>query len=298
MGTSASLDDLFHAAVSAIDAGDIPELSRQLTAHPRLVSDSLHTPGSWLRDKVGKALDTFFQRPYLLWFVAEDPVRNGSLPSNIAEITQTIIRAAQETEVASLRAQLDYALVLVSWSWVARQCGVQIALIDVLMDAGASPEGNPDNALVNSNFAAAAHLVDRGAPLTLSAALCLGRWDDVDRLAADASLRQKQFALTLAALKGKPEALRRILELGVDVNSVSQDLYSHASPLHHAVSSGSLEAVELLVAAGADLDARDTAYDGTPVDWAEYSVDKPQYAAIAAYLRRAAADPRASGPRG
>jgi peptide-methionine (S)-S-oxide reductase len=292
MGHSPSLDDAFRAAVSAIDAGDVSELSRQIAAHPALLSDRLDTPGSWLRDKVGNALDNFFQRPYLLWFVAEDPVRNGTLPSNIAEITLTIIRAAQRAGVASLGEQLDYALRLVSWSWIARQCNVQIALIDVLVDAGASPEGNPDNALVNSNFAAAAHLVDRGAPLTLSTALCLERWDDVDRLATDATLRQKQCALTLVALKGKPEALRRILALGVDVNKVSEDLYSHASPLHHAVSSGSLEAVEILVGAGADLDARDTAYDGTPLDWAEYSGDKPQYDAIAAYLRRAETDRR------
>jgi len=298
MGNSASLDDLFHAAVSAIDGGDIPELSRQLTAHPRLVSDRLETPGPWLRDKVGNALDNFFQRPFLLWFVAEDPVRNGVLPSNIAEVTQTIIRPAQQAAVANLGEQLDYALRLVSWSWIARQCDVQIALIDVLIDAGASPEGNPDNALVNSNFGAAAHLVDRGASLTLSTALCLERWGDVDRLGAEATLRKKQFALTLVALKGKSEALRRIIGLGADVNSVSQDLYSHASPLHHAVSSGSLEAVELLVGAGANLNARDTAYDGTPLDWAEYSGNKPQYAAIAAYLREVDADRRTRSPRG
>jgi ankyrin repeat protein len=150
----------------------------------------------------------------------------------------------------------------------------------VLIDAGASPDGNSDNALVNSNFAAAAHLVERGAPVTLSTALCLERWDDVS---------QKQFALTLAALKGKPEALRRIIDLGVDVNNVSQDLYSHASALHHAVHSGSLEAVTVLVDAGADLGARDAAYHGTPRDWAEYSSGKPQYDAIAAFLRQAEA---------
>jgi Ankyrin repeats (3 copies) len=289
MDDSTSLDDLFRVAVSAIDAGDVAELSRQIAAHPSLVCARLETPGPWLRDKVGNALDIFFQRPYLLWFVAEDPVRNGTLPSNIAEIAQTIIRTAQQAGVANLGEQLDYALRLVSWSWIARQCDVQIALIDVLIDAGASPDGNPDNALVNSNFAAAAHLVERGAPLTLSTALCLERWDDVNRIAPDATSGQKQFALILAALKGKVEALRRIIDLGVDVNRVSRDLYSHASALHHAVSSGSLDAVKLLVDAGASLDARDTAHDGTPLDWAEYSGGKPQSEAIAALLRQAEA---------
>ena len=290
MDESTSLDDVFRVAVSAIDAGDITELSRQIAANPRLVGDRLASPGSWLRDKVGSALDSFFQQPYLLWFVAEDPVRNGSLSSNIAEVARTIIRAAQHAGVASLREQLDYALQLVSWSWIARQCDVQIALIDVLIAAGASLDGNPDNALVNGNVAAAAHLVERGAPLTLSTALYLERWDDVNRLAPEATPRQKQLALTLVALKGKAAGIRRALDVGADVNSVSQDLYSHATPLHHAVSSGSLEAVEVLVGAGADLDARDTAYNGTPLDWAQYSGGKPQFDAIAAYLRKVEAD--------
>jgi hypothetical protein len=292
MPDSASLDDLFRLAVSAIDAGDVPALSQQIAAHPRLVTERLDSPGSWLRDKVGNALDTFFQRPYLLWFIAEDPVRTGTLPPNIAAVTQTIIGAAQKAGVANLLEQLDYALTLVSWSWIARQCGVQMALIDVLIDAGASPNGNPDNALVNSNFDAAAHLVERGAPLTLSTALCLERWDDVKRLAPEATSRQKQFALILAALKGKAGALRRILDLGADVNSLSQDLYPHASALHHAVSSGSLEAVTLLVDAGANLEMRDTVYGGTPLDWAEYSGGKEQYERIALYLRNAEADRR------
>ena len=285
MDNSATLDDLFRIAVSAIDAGDVAALDHLMTSEPSLVSNRLETPGSWLRDKVGHALDSFFRRPYLLWFVAEDPVRNGSLPANIAEVTQTILGAARQAGVETLREQLDYALRLVSWSWIARQCDVQIALIDVLIDAGASPDGNPDNALVNSNFAAAAHLVERGAPLTLSTALCLERWDDVNRLAPAATSQQKQFALILAALKGKAEALRRIIEIGVDVNGVSPDLYAHASALHHAVHSGSLEAVKVLVASGANRAARDTAYHGTPLDWAEYSAGKPHYDEIAQYLR-------------
>ena len=86
--------------------------------------------------------------------MAEDPVRRGALPANIAVIARLIIDAARR-EAASLQEQLDYTLRLVSWSWIARQCGVQIALIDVLLDAGASPDGNPNAALVNGNFEAA-----------------------------------------------------------------------------------------------------------------------------------------------
>jgi hypothetical protein len=41
---------------------------------------------------------------------------------------------------------------------VAQRCGVQIERIDTLVDAGASPDGAPDCALVNGHGAAAEHL--------------------------------------------------------------------------------------------------------------------------------------------
>src|SRR5438128_7269921 len=134
---SDSLDPLFREAVTAIDAGDTAALERLISKHPRLLRDRLGSPGAWLRDKVGGALDGFFQQPYLLWFVAEDPVRNGKLPGNIARVTRAIIQGAQREGVGSLQEQLDYALRLVAWSGVARECEVQIELIDLLVDAGA-----------------------------------------------------------------------------------------------------------------------------------------------------------------
>jgi peptide-methionine (S)-S-oxide reductase len=272
--------------VQAIDAGDNGELQRLLTSHPELACDRLDAPGAWLRDRIGDAADGFFARPYLLWFVAEDPVRNGRLPANIVEVTRTIVGVAQRTCADRLREQLDYALRLVALSWIARQCDVQIGLIDVLLDAGASTENAADTALVNGNVAAAAHLVERGAPLTLATAVCLARWEDADRLAASSTLREQQLALVLAALRGRAEALRYLLDRGVDANTVSPDLYSHATALHHAVHPGSLDAVQVLVEAGARLDVKDTAYGGTPLGWAESSGKKHPYDEIAAYLRR------------
>jgi peptide-methionine (S)-S-oxide reductase len=277
--------DLFRAAVSAVDAGDTGELERLLSAHPGLACERLDPPPAWLRVQIGDAADSFFAKPYLLWFVAEDPVRNGRLPANIVDATRTILRAAECTCADRLQEQLDHALRLVALSWIARQCGVQIGLIDVLLDAGASPANAPESALVNGNVDAAGHLVDRGAPVTLATAVCLGRWDDASRLLVSATMREKQLALVLAALRGKSEALRRLLASGVDPDTVSPDLYSHATALHHAVHSGSLDAVKVLVEAGARLDASDTAYGGTPLGWADYAGDKQPYNEIAIYLR-------------
>lgn len=291
------LDQHFREAVSAIDTGDLATLERLIAGNPALVRDRLDEPGPWLRDVVGNALDGFFHRPYLLWFVAEDPVRIGRLPDNIAALASAIIDAARREAAPHLQQQLNYALTLVSWSWIARECGVQLQLIDVLADAGAVPGGNADNALINGNVEAAKHLVERGATVTLATALALGRWDDVDRLLATSSPEQKQFAFVLSALNGQTEALQRMIKAGIDVSAPSADLYSHGTPLHHAVASGSLDAVRVLVEAGADPTSKDSAWGGTPLGWAQYYLKgtesgsaRKKYDAIAEYLLSRATD--------
>jgi peptide-methionine (S)-S-oxide reductase len=285
-----SIDQLFQQAVALIGAGDVPALERLLTEHPELAKERLVAPGSWLRDKIGGALDGFFKDPYLLWFVAEDLPVLGSLPKNIADVTRAILRSAQGAP--GLQEQLDSTLRLVSWSGIAVRCGVQIELIDTLLDAGASPHSGPNCALVNCHVAAAEHLVARGAALTLASAVCLGRWDDARRQALTASEAEKQFALVLAALNGKADAVTWMLATGADANRPSADLYAHASPLHHAVCSGSLATVQALVEAGADPGRRDSAWNGTPLGWAEYYLgerkddeSQRQYGAIVEYLR-------------
>jgi peptide-methionine (S)-S-oxide reductase len=285
------LDVLFQQAVAAIDAGDLRTVERLLAEHPRLASERLQQPGEWLQAQVGRALDGFFARPWLLWFVAEDPVRRGTLPPNIGEIARAIAAAARAAGGPDLQEQLDHALRLVAWSSVAARCGVQLALIDVLVDAGADPAREVNNALVNGHADAARHLLERGAILTFAAAACLDRWDDLERMAPVTKPAQRRFAFVLAALNGRTDALRRMLAMGADVNAPSEALYPHGTPLHHAVCSGSIEAVRTLVEAGADPARADTAWNGTPLGWAEYYVEtseagrKAGYRAIAGYLR-------------
>jgi peptide-methionine (S)-S-oxide reductase len=295
-----TLDALFQEAVTAIDAGDVTTLERLIDANPRLVHERLDSPGAWLRDKAAGALEGFFKRPYLLWFIAEDPVRHGTLPKEIAGVTRVIVRAMQREKVESYQEQIDHAMRLVCWSWIARECGVQIELIDVLLDAGASLDGrdvyegrygtHADAAIYNRNFAAAEHLLERGASTTLTAALALQRWEEVERLAREATLEEKESAFVQAAMNGQAEALRRMLALGMSATTVSARNQSHATAVHHAVWSGNGDAVRVLVEAGADLTRRDTLYGGTPLGWAMHGEETDaarveQYREIVAYLR-------------
>lgn len=292
MKDSERLDKLFQEAVSAIDAGDVAHLQGLVAEHPRLVQERLKSPGAWLRTQIGEALDGFFKRPYLLWFLTEDAVRTGRLPTNVAALARVIIEAAKRHGVKDFQKQLDSTLHFTVCSPIGRENGLQLELLDVLIDAGASTDGAPVQALICHNPAAAQHLLTRGAAPTLPAAVCLELWAEVTRLGRHATTKDKQVALALAALNGKANGLTKLLSLGVDLNAFSTGFYTHATPLHHAVWSGSLDAVKVLVEAGANLATKDKAEHATPLGWAEYAPTLPergdrgkQYAEIAAYLR-------------
>ena len=281
----------FRAAVSAIDDGDVNALGALLDAHPELATGRLDSTCEWLRAEVGQAADGFFNRPFLLWFVAEDPVRTGRVPDNVTEVIKRIVAAARSRNAPTLQEQLDTTLRLVCWSGVAAQCGRQLEMIDALLDVGALPAKNQNNALVNGHLAAARHLLARGATPTLASAICLDRWEEAAQLVRDATMPQRQFALVLAALNGRAAGVKWMLDCGCPVDQPSDDLYAHGTPLHHAVCSGSLETVQVLVEAGADLSRPDTAWHATPLGWAEHYSEnaagdrKTTYDSIASYLR-------------
>ena len=68
-----------------------------------------------------------------------------------------------------------------------------------------------------------------------------------------------------AARKGDIKAVKHHLDAGVDVNL--KDEFGKLTPLHEAATYGHKEVAELLIAEGADVNAK--AGDGsTPLDWA------------------------------
>jgi ankyrin repeat protein len=283
MEISAIKDPLFREAVATIDAGNIATLQNLLTAHPQLISARLDTPE-----------DGYFKHPYLMWFVADNPIRNDKLPDNIVDITRLLIETAKENTFDDFQYCIDYTLGLVSTGRVPRDCGVQIEMIDLLINAGASPGGGV-GALAHGNIEAAGHLIDRGGELTLATAVGLDRMDDVPQLLKDATQTDKEIALMMAAFYGKANMIKLLIEHGVNVNaylSPSSGFHSHASALHQAISSASLASVEVLLEAGASLDAQDLVYKGTPLGWAMYMQTEEtdpgkieKYAEIEQYLR-------------
>lgn len=279
---------LFREAIAAIDAGDITALEQLLALHPEIVSERLEIP-----------TEAYFQQPYLLWFIADNPIRTGTLPDNITDSAAVIIRAIQQHAPDTLQRQLNYTLGLVATGSTPRNCGVQLPLMDLLLDAGAIANGAL-GALAHGNVSAAKHLLDRGEALTLPVAACLGLTSSVERLGPVASKEIREVALAAAAYYGQTNIISLLLEMELDINAFPHakcSFHNHTTALHQAVSSGSLDAVKILVHAGARLDIKDRIFHGTPLDWAEYlqneenhdaGITKQQFARIASYLRSAA----------
>lgn len=252
-------DTVFADAVAAIDAGDISRVDSLISQNPRLVTERLVTqePG-------------YFADPYLLWFVAENPIRNDRLPANIIAVTTAIIDHIDSHAPASRQAQLNYTVELVATGSVPREAGVQLAMIDALVGRGARPCGL-DAAVAHAETAAARRLIHHGAPVTLAAALCLDLDADAKRLLTLGDPAGQADALLAAAGLGLPAAVRRLLEAGVDPNLRSARLHRHASALHQAALTGREDLCLMLVNAGASLSARDDIWNGTPSGWAAHA---------------------------
>ncbi len=242
------------AALDCLSAGDVAGLRA-------LVTKDL------VQKRFVNGRDDYFTDPYLLWYVAENPIRTGRLPENIVDVARVLVEAGAD--------QLDYALELVASGCVPRECGVQVPLIDYLVEAGADPGGSRlVCALAHRELGAVDALLRRGAPLTLEAAVATG---GPLELAGDLAL-----ALGTAAIFGRAEAVPVLVARGADVNAfLPEAFHAHTTPLHQAVNAGSLETVRALLAAGADPSIRDRRFDGDALGWAEH-LGRPE---IAAYLR-------------
>jgi hypothetical protein len=258
-------DHTFRRAVELLDAGDVAGLRDHLKRHPNLSRQRIVFEGG-----------NYFHNPTLLEFVAENPVRHGTLPQNIVEVAKAILDAGVD------QATINETLTLVATGSVPRECRCQLQLIDLLCDRGADPGAASEAAALHGELEALPALIGRGAPINLPLAAALGFIEDFRRLLPGADRRDRHLAFALAAQFNRVEIVRLLLDAGEDPNRYNPvGGHSHTTPLHQAAGGGYTEMVRLLVERGARLDQKDVLWHGTPAGWAEYGGRSE----IAEYLR-------------
>ena len=275
----------FEAAVEAVIDGNIPALRTLLQEDPDLVRR---------RSTRVTHFDPPVHGAMLLHYLGANGVEGyrQRSPKNAAEVAKVLLEAGADPDaLAALYGGQCTTMALLVSSTPPAHAGVQVALVETLIDHGASitPKGEGEwvspveTALVFGKQDAAQALVRRGAPVeTLAAAAGLGDLDKVRRMLPDANDIDRHRALALAAQLGRAEVVSVLLDAGGDPNRFNPPgTHSHSPPIHQAVAAGHLDVVKLLVERGARLDIKDTIYQSTPLGWAQY-LDRP---AIAAFLR-------------
>lgn len=275
----------FEFAVEAVITGDQATLESLLDRNPELVR---------ARSTRITHFDPPLHRATLLHYVAANGVEGyrQKTPKNAVEIATTLLKAGADVDaLAGMYGGQCTTMSLLVSSCHPANAGVQVALVETLLDFGASIEGRGSGpwisplmtALVFGYRSAAEALVRRGARVdSLAAAAGLGRLADAAQRLAAADSESRHRAFALAAQHGHVEIVRMLLDAGEDPNRYNPDgCHSHATPLHQAVFGGHDEVVRLLVERGARLDIKDTIYRSTPLGWAIYAGQTD----IAKYLR-------------
>jgi hypothetical protein len=265
--TPASPVAQFEAAVDAIVAGDLTTLERQLRQNPDLI----------------RARSTRTHHSTPLHYVGANGVEGfrQKTPHNAVQILETLLDAGAEVDAVADMYRGTTTLGLVATSIHPVKAGVQGALIDVLLERGASldravapdyTDGRVVNAcLANGRGEGAEYLARRGARLDLEGAAGVGRLDIVrDFFNEDGSLKpaattnQMKSGFNWACSYGRLEVVRFLL--GRSVNPAER--HGGETGLHCAAYGGHVEIVKLLLERGAPVNIQDEKWAGTPLDWA------------------------------
>ena len=261
----------FESAVEAVVNGDLAVLEDALRRAPALV----HARSSRVC-----CFDPPAHRAALLHYVAANGVEayRQKTPANAVEIARALLQAGSAPDALAdmYGSECTTMAMLVSSSHPAR-AGLQVPLVELLLDFGADIEGRGTRkwggplvtALTFGMSDAAEALARRGARIDLMAAAGLGLTDEAFRLLPSASTETRHRALSLAAQQGHADVVRALLDAGEDPNRYNPEgNHPHCTPLHQAVLGGHLAVVRLLIARGARLDIEDTIWHGTPLGWA------------------------------
>jgi ankyrin repeat protein len=275
----------FESAVEAVISGDGAMLRSLLDSDSGLV----RARSTRITD-----FDPPCHRATLLHYVAANGVEGYRQlsPANAPDIARLLLdRGAEVDALADMYGGQSTTMSMLVSSTPPAQAGVQVPLIDLLVDFGAAVESRGAGAwtsplmtaLVFGFDDAAAALVRRGARVErLAAAAGLGRLDEARALLSAAAADERHRALALAAQHGHVEVVRLLLDAGEDPSRYNpKGGHAHSTPLHQAAIANHDAVVRLLVERGARLDIHDAIHKSTPLGWAEYG----GRTTIAEYLR-------------
>ena len=187
-------DPVFRSAVDLIDEGDVVGLRAWLSQHPKLVHQHVTFEG-W----------NYFFNPTPLEFIAENPIRHGTMPKNIVEVAKVILDAGAS------HSAMNVTLALVATGSVPHECRMQLPLINLLCDRGA----DPDSALLATalhGYGEALRAVERGARMDLPVAAAMGRTEEFRRMLPSASPHDRHLAFALASQLAQVEIVRLLLD--------------------------------------------------------------------------------------
>jgi ankyrin repeat protein len=253
-------------AADAVVSGDRPTLERLLRESPELV----------------RARSTRAHHATLLHYVGTNGFENyrQKSPKNAVEIATVLLEAGAEVDAVADTYGKGTTLGLVATSVHPAQAGVQIALLQTLLDYGAAVDGAPGGwnpliaALHNGRPEAAEFLAKRGARLDLEGAAGVGRLDvvkgfftDDGALEANTTKLQMELGFLWACEYGWNSIVDFLIEKGVDLRAQA---CTGETGLHWAVVGGHLDTIKLLLERGAPLEVKNI-YGGTALGQALWS---------------------------
>jgi len=256
----------FELAADAVVTGDAAALESLLRENPKLI----------------RARSTRVHRAALLHYVGANGVENyrQKSPKNAVEIAKILLDAGAEVDAVADTYGKGTTLGLVATSIHPKQAGVQIALLETLLDYGAAIDALPDgwspliSALHNGRPEAAEFLAQRGARLDLEGAAGVGRLDVVESffnedgsLKTSATKTQMDSGFFWACEYGRTRVVDFLLKKGADLRAGEN---TGLTGLHWAVVGGQLGTIRMLLERGAPLEVKNV-YGGTVLGQALWS---------------------------
>ncbi len=235
--------DRFERAVDAIITGDKTTLANLLEQYPGLV----------------RAHSTRRHQATPLHYVAANGVEDyrQKTPQNIVEITKLLLDSGSDVNAVADLYGGSTTLSLVATSVHPERAGIQNALMQLLLDHGATIDAANSRTLLinvcvaNGRAKAAEFLANHGAKLDLEAAAGLGRLDvvktffnDSGALTSAATNIQKERGFHRACEYGKNETVEFLLQRGVPIQSQAN---TGQTALHWAVIGRQSETIALLL---------------------------------------------------